>query len=192
MFASQGPKSIYFFCFSPTPKVYVQALAKFSEKDNLHLFCIQPTDGYWNNVLSKRQQLESQFDGEESYLEIGPPLLGALGKSWQKFILLLENSDIYNPEFVHAEQGIPEDTSILITLQNHLLRMPEGNNHNNFPYRDSDHSIQFHSCHSSLRGYRYCRIFTRSIQPESGSSTKRNPCSLSSGSKLFSSHKERF
>ena len=151
LFASQGPKSIYFFGFSPTPKVYVQALAKYSEKNNLHLFCIQPTDGYWNNVLSKRQQLESQFDGEESYLEIGPPLLGALGKSWQKFILLLENSDIYNPEFVHAEQGIPEDTSILITLQNHLLRMPEGNNHNNFTYRDSDHSIQFHSCHSSLR-----------------------------------------
>ena len=149
-FASQGHNKIYFFGFSPIPKVYVQAFSKFSEKHELHLFCIQPTDQYWNHVLSNRQQLELQFSGEESYLELGPPLLGALGKSWQKFILLLENSDIYNPEFIYHNDSKIEET-ILIALQRHLLQMPEGNNHQNFIYRDSDNSIQFHSCHSSLR-----------------------------------------
>ena len=100
----------------------------------MHLFCIQPTDQYWNHVLSNRQQLELQFSGEESYLELGPPLLGALGKSWQKFILLLENSDIYNPEFIYHNDSKIEET-ILIALQRHLLQMPEGNNHQNFIYR---------------------------------------------------------
>ena len=149
-FAKEGPKKMYFFGFSPIPPVYLQAFAKYGEKHEIHSFCLQPTYHYWKEVLSNRQKLIKQEEGEAIYLELGPPLLGALGKSWQKFILLLEDLDIYEPNFIQAN-NINSNDSALTSLQNHLLEMPEGNDPTKLTFLNSDHSIQFHSCHSSLR-----------------------------------------
>ena len=116
----------------------------------MHAFFLQPTDHYWKEVLSNRQKLIQQAEGEESFLELGPPLLGDLGKNWQKFILVLEELNIYEPNFIHPKKKTNECT-FLSTLQNHFLEMPEGNDHPKLNFISTDYSIQFHSCHSTLR-----------------------------------------
>ncbi|MDG1326639.1 MAG: exodeoxyribonuclease V subunit gamma [Opitutales bacterium] len=149
-FAKEAPNKIYFFGFSPIPPVYVQAFVKYGENYEMHAFCLQPTHHYWREVLSNREKLIKQEEGEAIYLELGPPLLGALGKSWQKFILLLEDLDIYEPNFIQPTTR-NSSNSALSALHHHLLEMPEGNNPSKLSFLNSDHSVQFHSCHSSLR-----------------------------------------
>lgn len=149
-FASEGPEKIYFFGFSPIPPVYIEAFAKYAEKHEMHAFFLQPTDQYWKDVLSNREKLILIDEGKELFLELGPPLLGDLGKNWQKFILILQDLDIYEPNFIQSKERNYGDTA-LSALQSHLLKMPEGNNHKKLNFKNSDHSIQFHSCHSTLR-----------------------------------------
>ena len=149
-FASKSPQKIYFFGFSPIPPVHMKVFAKYAEKKELHAFLLQPTEHYWQDVLSNRQRLLLQENGEAMFLELGPPLLGNLGKNWQKFIFLLEDLDIYQPEFIHSTRK-NNSKNALHSLQNHLLSMPEGNDFQKIEYQKEDTSIQFHSCHSPQR-----------------------------------------
>jgi exodeoxyribonuclease V gamma subunit len=155
-FASQGPDQLWFFGLSPIPPVHLHALAKYGEKKELHAFLLQPTDQYWSEVLSHRDRIllgetaESSEGKDDMFFELGPPLLGALGKAWQKFILQLQDSGIYDPTFFHSEN--PEKPeSALHSLQEHLMAMPEGKNFEKAVFKKDDVSLQFHSCHGPQR-----------------------------------------
>ncbi len=155
-FASQSPNQLWFFGLSPIPPVHLLALSKYAEKKEFHAFLLQPTDGYWREVLSNREKiLLSETEGptegkDDMFLELGPPLLGALGKAWQKFILQLEDRKVYEPEFMDSETMNPP-MGVLHSLQNHLLSMPEGNDFEKVAFTKDDLSVQFHSCHSPQR-----------------------------------------
>lgn len=155
-FASHSPNQLWFFGLSPIPPVHLLALSKYAEKKDLHAFLLQPTDEYWREVLSNRERIllsetEGSTEGEDDmFLELGPPLLGALGKAWQKFILQLEDQKVYEPEFVDCKTTTPSKT-FLQSLQNHLLAMPEGNDFEKIPFAKDDLSVQFHSCHGPQR-----------------------------------------
>jgi exodeoxyribonuclease V gamma subunit len=155
-FASQGPSQLWFFGLSPIPPVHLLALSKYAEKKELHAFLLQPTDEYWREVLSNRERIllsetKGSTGGEnDMFLELGPPLLGALGKAWQKFILQLEDQKVYEPEFADCDSP-RASKGILRSLQDHLLAMPEGNDFEKIDFAKDDLSLQFHSCHGPQR-----------------------------------------
>jgi len=152
-FAQTAPSQLFLFYLSPLSTVHFQAFAAFSSRKTLHAYLLQPTDQYWQQVLSKKEQLTRQSENqsdEDMYLELGPPLLGSLGKSWQKLIFQFENLDSYDPNF-HSKIDKSSQTNALVSLQKLLLDMPEPKDLERIKYQSCDSSIQVHSTHGPLR-----------------------------------------
>jgi len=153
-FAQVAPPKLFLFYFCPTSPVHLQAFAKYSSKHSLYTYFLQPTDQYWSEVLSNKEQLQRQSEnrtGNDNYLELGPPLLGALGKSWQKLIFQLENFHAYNPTFITNEVANTPNSKVLGILQKVLLEMPEKKDIEPQTYQEEDSSLQIHSTHGPQR-----------------------------------------
>lgn len=152
-FAQKAPPKLFLFYLSPLSPIHFQAFAAYASQKTLHAYLLQPTDQYWQQVLSKKEQLTKRSETtseEDMYLELGPPLLGALGKSWQKMIFQFENIDAYDPVFT-TKRNEKQDLDALVTLQKVLLEMPSQSDLEKVKYQYGDSSIQIHSCHGPLR-----------------------------------------
>ena len=152
-FAQKAPPKLFLFYLSPLSPIHFQAFAAYASQKTLHAYLLQPTDQYWQQVLSKKELLTKRSETtseEDMYLELGPPLLGTLGKSWQKMIFQFENIDAYDPVF-SSKRNEKQDLDALGTLQKVLLEMPEQSDLEKVKYQYGDSSIQMHSCHGPLR-----------------------------------------
>jgi exodeoxyribonuclease V gamma subunit len=143
------PSRICVFGISSLPPLFLQILRHYAASGGeLHLFLLQPTDSYWGDLLSKKQQARLPAGGA-GFVDEGHPLVASLGRQGQDLLNLLIDADFQQPEegqVFHAPAG----SSLLEQLQADILAL-ESRESARIPVAATDDSIQVHSCHSPMR-----------------------------------------
>ena len=155
--------------------VYLDLLQRLAKHSDVHIFALNPSAGYWGDVLPPEDILNLTQDTGLS--ASGHPLLAVLGKQGRDFFNALAEAETYaDDENGYSEH--PASHSLLHTLQYHIqtLTLPEdgraqwlenhgirtGNGQNQEPDTadtaerslaclQNDGSIRIHSAHSRLR-----------------------------------------
>ncbi|MFC1857301.1 exodeoxyribonuclease V subunit gamma [Thermodesulfobacteriota bacterium] len=162
------PERVNVFGISYLPLFHLQALAELSHLFQVNLFCMNPCQEYWGDIVSDREMkkikdryVQSGHSDGEFYLEKGNSLLASMGALGRDFLDLLSNFDCELYE--HFEE--PEKTDVLSCIQSDILNLRDkselhalvrdGNRgdsqtdyHGTSPFW---RSIQIHSCHSPMR-----------------------------------------
>jgi len=153
-YGTQGVEPVFVFGMGILPPLHLHAFLKKAQTHEVFIFMLQPTDTFWDDILSSKNktQLDEQTanNGLEEWSENGPPLLGALGKGWQKTIRLLDDLDRFDPQFL-KDPDAKEVNSSLSALQDCLMKVETSNHAKLYQCDPKDKSIQFHSCHGKLR-----------------------------------------
>lgn len=137
-FAGQLPERVSVFGVNSLPPLMLNYLQALSRHCQVHLYLLNPVQGYWADLPPKRLLAELQnFDGH--------PLLVRLGQQGREFQqMLLEQAEFaFEPSSFEPAQ--PQ--SVLQCLQNDILA-------NRLPPQTrlaADASISIHACHSRLR-----------------------------------------
>ena len=142
------PERISFFSMSALSPGYVELLEGIAQKTDIHIFIINPCeDIYWGDIQSAKtvSKLET---ADQTYAEIGNPLLASLGKQGRDFIdKLLDIHDQETSGFVIEDDR--ESNSLLTQIQHDIYNLEEPVLHDHLSKYDS--SIQFNSCHTTMR-----------------------------------------
>jgi exodeoxyribonuclease V gamma subunit len=153
-YGTQGVEPVFVFGMGILPPLHLHAFLKKAQTHEVFIFMLQPTDTFWDDILSSKNktQLDEQTANNrlEEWSENGPPLLGALGKGWQKTIRLLDDLDRFDPQFL-KDPDAKEVNSSLSALQDCLMKVETSNHAKSYQCDPKDKSIQFHSCHGKLR-----------------------------------------
>ncbi|MBE0503942.1 MAG: exodeoxyribonuclease V subunit gamma [Desulfuromonadales bacterium] len=151
------PERITLFGVSTLPPLHLQLLDAIAALIPVHLFFLNPCEGYWLEIRSPREAArllrraaEKGLDAEEVYIEAGHPLLSSLGRSGRNFLSrLLDLNGVDNSVFVPASGA-----GLLPALQRDILGTdwpldwPPPTKQSVAP---DDHSLQIHACHGPLR-----------------------------------------
>ncbi len=151
------PERIILFGVSTLPPLHLELLDALATLIPVHLFFLNPCEGYWLEIRSPREAArllrraaEKGLDAEEVYIENGHPLLGSLGRSGRNFLSrLLELNANDDSVFVPASAE-----TLLAALHRDILGTdwpldwPPAEKKE---VRTDDHSLQIHACHGPLR-----------------------------------------
>lgn len=161
------PERVCLFGLSTLPPLYVDVLFELSRLTKVHLFLLSPSNQYWAEIRSRREQLrdvaratrgEHEPVEEDLHLEEGNPLLASLGRLGRDFQFVLEGGGDY-VEGARDLYAIPERGTLLATLQADVLdlceRRHDPGSHPGcaaaLPLDPGDRSISVHSCHAPMR-----------------------------------------
>jgi exodeoxyribonuclease V gamma subunit len=136
-FTRRLPERISVFGINTMPPLFLTYLQSVSKHCDMHLFLLNPAQGFWADLATKRNQLnESEANGH--------PLLASLGQQGREFQeMLLEYSEFdVEPSSFEAINN-PNN---LQQLQNDILN----NTLSGLPLTN-DGSVSFHACHSRKR-----------------------------------------
>lgn len=151
------PERITLFGVSTLPPLHLELLDAIAALIPVHLFFLNPCEGYWLEIRSPREAArllrraaDKGLDAEEVYIEAGHPLLASLGRSGRNFLSrLLDLNGVDNSVFVPAS-----GEGLLAALQRDILGT-------DWPLdwppatkqcvAADDHSLQIHACHGTLR-----------------------------------------
>lgn len=154
------PERVSVFGISALPMYHMQIFDVISRFADVHLFLMNPCEGYWGDILSDREikravrqqntQNDIQYpDREELHIDQGNSLLASMGTLGRDFFDL-----IY--DFVTAEDQDfhdPGRRDILSCIQSDIMnlreRYPEAED--KMIVREDDDSVTIHSCHSPMR-----------------------------------------
>ncbi len=143
--ADKLPERFFVFGIATMAPMYLQLLQALAEHCDVHIFALNPSSGYWGNVLEAAQLLHS---GDEVDLsQSGHPLLASLGKQGRDFFDALAEAPVAE---VRAYFSEPVQTaSLLQHLQQDIqtLALPDGSR----AAALHDGSVRIHSAHSPLR-----------------------------------------
>ncbi|AKH19873.1 exodeoxyribonuclease V subunit gamma [Sedimenticola thiotaurini] len=144
------PERISLFALNALSPGYLEILQLAGRWLDIHLFILNPTEGYWMDLVSEeergRRALESTDQG--LYLEVGNPLLASMGGQGSDFLASLLN---YDPGATEAFIE-PSGESLLHRLQRDILHAAEMDEWpDDAPVHGEDRSLQFHLCHSPMR-----------------------------------------
>ncbi|MFP4309621.1 MAG: exodeoxyribonuclease V subunit gamma [Desulfococcaceae bacterium] len=132
------PERVSIFGISALPPFHIEMFAALSRRIPVRVFLLNPTHGYWGNILSKPEVRRFSAKGEaagipEAHLHLlqGNRLLSSLGIMGRDFLELIV--DITNPQsaeaarrFQHFELDLaPEETSLLTALQSDIFHLRE-------------------------------------------------------------------
>lgn len=131
------PERISVFGLNTMPPLFLDILQGLSKHCQVHLFMLNPSQGYWTEPSVKRRP------GDESPAGVHP-LLAALGQQGREFYSLLLEQIQFDLEPASFEPN--ETPNNLQQLQNDLLT----NGTDPLPLRP-DGSLSFHACHSRRR-----------------------------------------
>ncbi|MDB4583691.1 exodeoxyribonuclease V subunit gamma, partial [Draconibacterium sp.] len=141
------PERISLFALSRIPPTYLEILHALAEHTELLLFQHNPTDQYWADLVSAKQQarqrLQSPQQGE--YFDSGNYLLTSWGRQGQTLQdLLLDLGPITSAEI--EDNYPPSSSNLLHSLQASLFHLEQPR------FADSvDDSVSVQLCHSPLR-----------------------------------------
>ena len=142
------PRRISIIGISSLPPIYLEILARFSQRAEVHLLSLSPSPEFWGDVQSAREL------AREGELQLEPDnlLLGSLGKVGRDFQQVLESTVDYAQE-EDAESVDPGTGTALSALQSDIfaLRNRGVSGCPPLPLLRSDRSIALHSCHSPMR-----------------------------------------
>jgi len=147
--ASQLPESVHIFGVSSFAPAYLNFLYSLSHRIPVHLYWLNPVDGYWADIPNKRDWILKNSFTEEVDPFSQNPLLASFGRMGREYV-----HNIYggkkNEYLIQEEDFITNsDTTSYSLLENlhHSLRS------NIVPVQSDfqDNSIQIHACHSPMR-----------------------------------------
>ncbi|MFA6164456.1 MAG: exodeoxyribonuclease V subunit gamma [Methylobacter sp.] len=136
-FSQQLPERISVFGLNTMPPLFLSYLEGLSKHCQLHLFLLNPAQGFWADLETKRQRTN-----DENFT--GHPLLSTLGQQGREFQeMLLEQAQF---DFEPESFELSEARNNLQQLQNDIL-----NNRLDGQALQKDDSISIHACHSRMR-----------------------------------------
>ena len=147
------PERVFVFGVSSLPPFHLDLLSALGTVADVHLFLLQPTDHYWGDVKSRREQALLRKTRPQP--QPGPPhqeghrLVASLGRTGREMLDLLLDRDAQD----EAEQFLAEESgSLLSRLQRAMLALeqrPIGEPR--VSLSEVDDSLRVHSCHSPMR-----------------------------------------
>ncbi len=149
--ADRLPERVSLFGVSALPPFHLDLLAALGTVAEVHLFLLQPTEHYWGDLRSRREQALARRRSPRSLGEAdeGHPLLASLGRTGREMLDLLLDRDAQDAveDFV-----APPDDRLLGRLQGAMLSLTaRGAAEPRLPLAHIDDSVRVHSCHSPLR-----------------------------------------
>ncbi len=176
---TQLPKRLFVFGISALPPHFVESLEAISYNCDVHFMVANPCQHYWGDErdpkylrkLATRKLLDRQkkshsddaaagkswFSKEGLSVDslgafgnldsIGNPLLGSMGKLGRDYFHQLHDLNAFDIDVFVSDH---KDT-ILGNLQKDIFELHDRTAQGGQTQRESDHSLQFHSCHSPLR-----------------------------------------
>jgi exodeoxyribonuclease V gamma subunit len=162
------PPRICLFGISTLPPFYLDLFAALSHIRDIHLFILCPSNVYWGDIRSKREQARelrrlertqgTPADLGELHLEEGNPLLASFGRLGRDFQVVLEDRDAGT---AYQEAGgdlfvdpIGESPSLLHVLQSDILNVQQrGVDSDVSPIQvaEGDTSVRVHACYGAMR-----------------------------------------
>jgi exodeoxyribonuclease V gamma subunit len=147
----QLPSRVSIFGISTLPKFYLGLMEALSEHIEIHLFVMEPTPQWWQDVVSVREEgkmLRKQPNrtAEDLHLERGNALLASMGKLGRDFLGFVADLD----SAIHQEFFVePVGRTMLSSIQSDIFQLRDPGQ--KAPLSVDDRSIQVHSCHSEMR-----------------------------------------
>lgn len=145
----QLPQRYCVFGISTMAPMYLQLLQALAEHCDVHIFALNPSSGYWGNVIEAAQILQQEDDPDLSLS--GHPLLASLGKQGRDFFDALTDVPKHEISVFDDEPFQTASPTLLQRLQYDIqtLTMPSENRLPEAALNDG--SIQAVSAHSPLR-----------------------------------------
>lgn len=147
-FSSRLPERITLFGISSMPPLFLDFLQGLARHCQVHCFLLNPAEGFWADVTTRRQQNMENSTTEPN----GHPLLACLGEQGRDFYDMLLDSGIeFSLELESFEPAA--DTHLLHQLQNDILTNTLRTQAHclETPALGEPSSISIHACHSRLR-----------------------------------------
>ncbi len=145
------PKRVFLFGVSHLPPLYLDLLSIVGEFSNVHLFQLQPSPGFWGDILSRKElaRLDASSEADSDFFA-GNPLLASMGRQLREFSNLLLDRN-FNPEMEPANP--PERTNLLGDVQADIYGLSDGTAPDSEKRRfgREDDSISFSVCHGPMR-----------------------------------------
>jgi exodeoxyribonuclease V gamma subunit len=148
------PARVAVFGISQLPPLYLGLLGELSQIVDVHWFQLEPTDLYWGDIRSPREQDRimrrapaAARSAEALHLETGHPLLASMGRLGRAFAAALLDLEPVSERELFAP---PECTSLLRHLQANIYALNAASGEKTIIAK-GDRSIQVHCCHSPMR-----------------------------------------
>jgi exodeoxyribonuclease V gamma subunit len=147
----QLPSRVSIFGISTLPKFYLGLMEALAEHIEIHLFVMEPTPHWWQDIVSVREEgkmLRKQPNrkAEDLHLERGNTLLASMGKLGRDFLGFVADLD----SAIHHEFFMePVGRTMLSSIQRDIFQLCDPGQ--KAQLSEHDRSIQVHSCHSEMR-----------------------------------------
>jgi len=149
------PARVAIFGISSLPPFYLQLFGEIAARLEIHLFLLDPTDLYWGDLLSLKEQdrvlrwqKKRDLTPEALHLETGHTLLASLGRTGRDFSRLVldlapaSETELFDP---------PTAPTLLAQVQANIFSLQERATEARSPVAADDRSIQVHCVHSPMR-----------------------------------------
>jgi len=143
------PPAIHVFGFSNFAPIYSRFLYLLSHQVPVHIYWLNPVDGYWGDSPNKKQWLLDESFNDSDSIQLYHPLLVHLGKMGREFVHTIY--DGYKSEQIVQEQDLPETHFSASGTQLEKLQQSLRDNLPLDSHTSIDNTISIHSCHSPLR-----------------------------------------
>jgi exodeoxyribonuclease V gamma subunit len=150
------PERISFFSMAALSPGYLDLLGELAQKTNIHLYLINPCeDVYWGDIQSDKSR-SKHSKAEQSYIDVGNPLLASMGKQGRDFIFkLLDIPDATNPTIDNFDSEFKTNdvSTLLQRIQQDIytLQTPETLAKDIIKANQTDASLRFNACHTANR-----------------------------------------
>lgn len=146
------PERVSIFGVSSLPPFHLELLKALSTVCEVHLFLLQPTEHYWGDVRSRREQaLQRRRAGGSPMVapDDGHRLVSSLGRTGREMLDLLLDRDAQDEQEVFVAVGAG---TLLGRLQDAMRSFEQrGSGEPRQKVAAGDESIRIHSCHGAMR-----------------------------------------
>lgn len=144
------PERICLFALNALSPGYLEMLNLASRWIDIHLFVLNPAEGYWMDLITEAEWERRALDADDQalYLDVGNPLLASMGGQGSDFLasLLAHDAGAWE-DFVAPEGG-----ALLYRLQRDILYAADQDRQQEHRLVEPmDLSLQCHLCHSPMR-----------------------------------------
>jgi exodeoxyribonuclease V gamma subunit len=146
------------FGISGVPPFFLHLLQAAGRLIDVHLFLLEPTDQYWGDILSQKEQSRllrrPELKGktaEDLHFEPANELLASFGRPGRAFSRDIEDLEPNDSEPLFVE---PEPATLLTALQSDIFQVSEPMSSEEPARRTvapGDVSLQIHCCHGPMR-----------------------------------------
>ncbi len=149
------PARLSIFGISSLPPYYISLLPPLSRAADVHLFLFEPTDEYWGDIQSPREQRRflrrnatPRHAAPDFHLDTGNALLASFGKPGRQFARRIQELDPHSAEELFEP---PAGDSLVSRVQRDIFNLTDRTREEREAVAAEDRSIQIHCCHGKMR-----------------------------------------